>query len=72
VAADDLQGRQALARGDRPADADGRSMPVELVDALSNLMAAALVADLRAFPNLLPVQDSGAVTVVTRRGADRG
>jgi len=47
-------------------------MPAELVDALSDLMAAALVADPRAFPNLLPVQDSGAVMVVTRRGADRG
>jgi len=72
VAADDLQGRWPLARGGRPADAAGRAMPAELVDALSDLMAAALVADPRAFPNLLPVQDSGAVMVVTRRGADRG
>ena len=61
-----------VAAGTAPAAAqDARQMPLGLIEELAELLAQALVADLREYPNLAALKAEEAATVVSPRGPDR-
>jgi hypothetical protein len=52
-------------------DTDTPPLPPELVEALANLLAEAIVADIRQFPNLAELQPNHKPMVESRSGLNR-
>jgi hypothetical protein len=63
-------GGQALTSHDA-APFDGQALPPQLIEDLAALLASALVADIRQFPNLAEIQANHDPTVESPRGRNR-
>jgi hypothetical protein len=59
------------AKSNDAAPFDGQALPPQLIEDLAALLASALVADIRQFPNLAEIHANHHATVESPRGHDR-
>jgi hypothetical protein len=59
------------ASGSSPPAAGDAALPPDLVDDLARFLAGALIADIRQYPNLAPLQPNHEATIESPSGHDR-